>query len=913
MRRVHVRNEALKWLGASVIFGFTVHLACVLRAEGRPRIDKLTYHHNAQRTGWNDHEVVLSPSAVAGTSFGLLWETPTLDYYEGVPPRLFASPLYVDGVIISAGQYKGRSFPALYVVTTTGYVYAISAFAAGNTPPGTILWRTRLTSSPCDEGTFGNLSTPVIDLQKQRLYVTSCGGESQWQVHAIGIGSGREITGWPIEVGDTALNVPGINRNGNAEFFEKNGSIQRGALNLSPDGSRLYVTFSVNDGGWIVAVDARRAKVAAAYSSTAVTDENQGGMWASGGPAIDQQGNVYMATGASSIHAMRHDGIPGVFPDSAHNWGQSILQWKDDRKRGFELLGTYTPFNYCQTEANDVDLGSSGSVILDLDPRKTSTPHLLALGGAKQGNLYLLDRMHMPGGVTKRHPCSDDSATDGSLLSPAIQPQFGKRGPLNLFGPYSDEHAMMDQAKSRTTLAYFHAETGEDYLYVTGSSKRGDDSSLSTPPGLARVKIVTSPGKPAYLSLDRRELTQTFQNPGSPIVTSSGGKNAIVWVLDANTPRSATLYGTEAPKPILYAFDALDLKLIWKSTPGELFPSGKYNEPTVVNGVAFVGSDRIQAFGLRSLRPKPAPAFTPLFDGKTLNHWHGDRSVWFVEDGAITGRTTTTSSKKAFLIHDDTFRDFEIHFKYRFLTPGGNAGLQYRSREHEYSVAGYQANVVTLGAKEHLAMLRDETRGDLVLSGEKADVFYRNGELQRKILGLVNQPEAVYAAVKPYPEWNDYVVIVYGNRSVLAVNGLLAVDVQDNDFEGRASDGFFALQIHPGAPTGVQFKDIEVKDLTTPTNFTAPFEAHPAPLPSKPMIGDATVLQFGQSVYEKRCAMCHSDKASGAPPKETLTQLPHGRIANALANGVMQDMALGLDDKEIQAVATYLTQPVSTP
>ena len=112
---------------------------------------------------------------------------------------------------------------------------------------------------------------------------------------------------------------------------------------------------------------------------------------------------------------------------------------------------------------------------------------------------------------------------------------------------------------------------------------------------------------------------------------------------------------------------------------------------------------------------------------------------------------------------------------------------------------------------------------------------------------------------------------------------------------------------------GVQFKDIEVKELTSPPDFTGPFETHPAPSASKLMIGDATVLKLGKSVYEKRCAMCHSDKASGAPPKEALMQLPHAKIVNALANGVMQDMALGLGDEEIQAVATYLTQSVGTP
>ncbi|MGA8151335.1 MAG: family 16 glycoside hydrolase [Terriglobales bacterium] len=897
--------NAPKWLWALTL------MVSAFLPEGRAGVDKLTYHYNSQRTGWNDHEVVLTPKAVGSTSFGLLWQTPTLDYFEGVPPRLFASPLYVDRVEITVGPYRGRTFPALFVVTSTGFVYSISAFESDTTPPGTILWRTRLTDKPCDEGETGNLSTPIIDLEKERIYVTSCSGEEQWKVHAIDIRSGDELHGWPVELGHEALNAPGINRNGTTQFSEKDGHTQRGALNLSPDGTRLYVSLGLdNSSGWLVAVDTSRPTVATAFSTTPITGEIQGGMWASGGPSVDLQRNVYIATGASYTQWQRHAGIPGVFPESAHSWGQSILQLKDDPVTGFELVGTYTPFNYCVAAANDIDLGSSGTVVIDLKPSKTSTPQLLALGGAKQGNAYLLDRTRMPGGVIKRHPCSGDSSSDLSLLPPEDQPQFGKRGPINVFGPYTDEHAMIDQARSRTTLAYFRDPTGNDYVYITGSSKRGENFSVSTPPGLAKLKIVTSPGQPAYLHIDQLEQTQTFQNPGSPIVTSSrGGKDAIVWVLDINAPTSSTLYGTHAPQPILYAFDAMNLKLLWKSLPGVLFPSGKYNEPAIVNGAVFVGTDRVQAFGLRSAAAKAE--FKPLFDGKTLNHWRGDPMLWSVQDGAITGRTSKPNTQDTFLIHDGNYRDFELHFKYRSLTTRGNSGVQYRSRpspEHDFSAPGYQASVVTLDAKERFAMLWDEdARGVLALLGENTDVFNRNGKIQRRVLGIVNPPETIYAAVKPYPTWNDYVIIAYGNRCVHAVNGVLAVDVLDDDFDRRPSEGFFAIQIHPGPPMGVQFKDIEVKELTAPPDFTGRFITHPAPAPIKASTVDKAVLEIGRSVYEQRCAMCHSNKQTGAPPKETLTQLLPAKIVDELVNGLMQDKALGLGDEEIQAVATYLT------
>ena len=119
------------------------------------------------------------------------------------------------------------------------------------------------------------------------------------------------------------------------------------------------------------------------------------------------------------------------------------------------------------------------------------------------------------------------------------------------------------------------------------------------PPGLARVRLVTSAGQPAFLRLDKVDMTQTLQNPGSPVVSSNGGRGGIVWLIDPNAPRTMNLFQPDAPRAMLYAFDALTLRLLWKSRD-DLFPTGKYNEPTVVDGMVLVGTDRLQAFGLRS-------------------------------------------------------------------------------------------------------------------------------------------------------------------------------------------------------------------------------------------------------------------------------------------------------------------------
>lgn len=577
--------------------------ACSLLSQRTVRVDKLTYHNDPQRTGWNSNEISLLPQTVASSRFGLMWRSEPFDLYNGLPPRLYATPLYVDKVEITAGDHRGKFLSVLYAVTSVAYVYAVSAFAAPEIPPGTILWRVRLAEKPCSGGAFGNLSTPVIDLWKGRIYVTSCDDVEHWRAHALDLRNGNEIVGWPVKINRAAVNAPGVSKNGSAQYPDKLGNLQRGALNLSPDGSRLYATFGGEAGGagWIVAIDTVHARVASAFSSTAVSEERQGGIWASGGPAIDREGRIHVTTGASVVVALNKLGLMGVFPKSLHNWGQSMIQLTDSPEKGLELTGTYTPFNYCQAAMADIDLGSSGITIIDVDSRITSTSHLLAFGG-KQGNAYLLDRARLPGDLVRRQSCSEDPSSDRSLLAPEDQPQFGSRGPINLFGPYSDLYGMGDQARSRTTPAYFRAEGGKSYVFMSGSAKTGEHLMTSTPPGLARLEIMTAPGKAAYLRIDQLELTQTFHNPGSPVVTSDGGKDAIVWVLDANAPKSVPLYGSEPPQPILYAFDALTFKLLWKSSPGALGTSGKYNEPTAVRGTVFVGANRIVAFGLGNSR-----------------------------------------------------------------------------------------------------------------------------------------------------------------------------------------------------------------------------------------------------------------------------------------------------------------------
>jgi hypothetical protein len=221
-----------------------------------------------------------------------------------------------------------------------------------------------------------------------------------------------------------------------------------------------------------------------------------------------------------------------------------------------------------------------------------------------------------------------------------------------------------------------------------------------------------------------------------------------------------------------------------------------------------------------------------LFDGKTLKGWRGDPNVWSVRDGAITASTPTPITHNTFLILDKSYPNFELRFKYRFLSKTGNSGIQFRSGQVEgnYVLGGPQSNVTPANftacglpscGEERFGMLYEELgRLEMVLLGQKAVITRRQaktggqGQILRDVVGTTNPREAIIASIKQAPEWNEDRLIVYGNRIVHVINGLIVFDATDNDPLGP-KDGLIGIQAHAGPPSTAQFKDIYIRPLSS--------------------------------------------------------------------------------------------------
>ena len=209
----------------------------------------------------------------------------------------------------------------------------------------------------------------------------------------------------------------------------------------------------------------------------------------------------------------------------------------------------------------------------------------------------------------------------------------------------------------------------------------------------------------------------------------------------------------------------------------------------------------------------------PIFNGRDLANWDGDKRYWSVTGGMIRGETSLERmpATNTFLIYrGSVLKDFELRLKFRLRN--GNSGVQYRSRDlGQWSVAGYQAEIDN-GPGNSGFLYEERGRKFLALIGEKVQI---DADQKPQIIGQLMAPRKDLLANNYYKpqQWNDYLIVARGNHLEHFINGFQTVDVVDNDAKGRSLEGILALQIHVGPPMLVEFKDILLKNLQLTTRI----------------------------------------------------------------------------------------------
>lgn len=338
------------------------------------QVDVLTANYGNDRTNANLREQILNTSDVSSGQFGKLFSL-TVD------GQIYAQPLYASGIALPGGGVLNL----VYTVTMHNSVYAFDADS------GSLIWQVNLGPSVPSSNygshygvsdtdpEVGILSTPVIDLQSQVLYVVANkyqDGAYFYRLHALDLVTGAERMNGPVTI-EASVRGTGADSVDGTVFFNPLQHLQRPGLLLS--NNVVYIAFASHGDqdpyhGWIVGYNAHDlSQQSGAFNVT--PNGAEGGIWQSGrGLAADDQGDIYAISGNGDS-------------DGTVNFGESFLRLTSNS--GLAVADWFTPSDWNQLDAGDLDLGSAGPVLV---PGTN-----LMVGASKLGMVYVVDRTRMGG------------------------------------------------------------------------------------------------------------------------------------------------------------------------------------------------------------------------------------------------------------------------------------------------------------------------------------------------------------------------------------------------------------------------------------------------------------------------------------------------------------------------------------
>jgi hypothetical protein len=533
----------------------------------------------------------------------------------------------------------------LFVATASNSVYAFDANGKQPTP----FWQRQLNRFPNGRAAApaGISSTPVIDKVTQTLYVVAAlndGTRAGFIVHALDLRSGADKMWGPVL-------IEGSVRVGEQRIaFEPTATriaMQRAALALAA--GRLVVAFGGDFfEGWVFAFDQLDLRQpASVFCTTCVSRVSAiskvdyagdpcvfigpgGGIWQSGrGPAVDRNGQLYFFTANKQHGVNRGCRIPasgnacvqcaapeGCVCEGARSTGvcagPDVCTANEERGGGafdtndalivldaradLQLTGWFRPENWNAggedgLEINDLDLGSSGPVLLPGTDR--------VIGGGKQGVMYLLDA-RLPADRCRPGlsvPCIAPYAVQSFQVAPP--PPEPNRYYRHIYGG-----AVLWPRSAEAGGSRAYVWRVNDFLRSYRVSDRFEDCRAD---GAAH----TTTHRCSSLA-QGDELIQSV--PGGILTLSANGADpatAIVWASAFRAVRGRGRLMAFAAEPAPARPD--ELPMLWDSDrceeDGIEYGAG-FVPPTVANGKVYLagGANSVAVYGLVEGRPcTPVP------------------------------------------------------------------------------------------------------------------------------------------------------------------------------------------------------------------------------------------------------------------------------------------------------------------
>ncbi|HSZ62492.1 MAG TPA: hypothetical protein VK828_11875 [Terriglobales bacterium] len=491
-----------------------------------------------QRTAANLNETLLTPSNVNKNGFGTLFSN-SIDY------QALAQPLYVSGVNING---QGILHNVVYVATMADSVYAFDADnnTGANSAP---LWYVNFTDPangvtlatganlPCSGGQTtgfteeGIASTPTIDTDSGTMYLvakTVENGKVVHRLHALDITSGAEKYGGPIVISATS-----VSNQGQITVFNSLHQLNRPGLLLL--NGIIYIGFGSNscnddNSGWVLAYGETSLDQTAVFNTS--PDHGLTSIWQTGnGLAADENNNIFVETAESCTSCYN-------IPQGGQTYSNSVLKLNPTT---LDVGDYFTPWDVAFLNANDLDLSSTG--VLILPDQDGPNPHELVAAG-KQGFVYVLDRDNM-----------------GMYSSSGSDSQIIQEFPL-IPGETSSQKkdVLFSSPAYWNNNVYFEPDASPLLAFPVSG-------------GLLGTPITT---------------VQTYTGAHSPSISANGNTNGILWAISGNN---------------LYAFNATTMAMLYNSNQNkardQLPTVAHFATQTVANGKVYVATrTTLQVYGL---------------------------------------------------------------------------------------------------------------------------------------------------------------------------------------------------------------------------------------------------------------------------------------------------------------------------